>query len=206
GKGDKDGGGHSHGDSGEPCPDCGGSGKGQSGQGQAQMGNGFAIDSHDWLYEATKEQIKKAEEIYEKVKNQMPVDMDQLREDFEFDANFDSFNSPAGTGLGAEREFLKQNVTLAWLELLKEIKHDMFAGRNDGPKPRPSYHQQRRKLRGVIERFPDVNLPVNRPEPRKRDKSDEKPAIVLALDTSGSIADHDRKRFVSLAQSIPKDK
>jgi len=43
------------------------------------------------------------------------------------------------------------------------------------------------------------------PEGEGRHKG-KKPAIVLALDTSGSISAQDKNRFISLAQSIPQDK
>jgi predicted metal-dependent peptidase len=51
-----------------------------------------------------------------------------------------------------------------------------------------------------------VTLPVYRTDENDGEDSDEKPAIVIALDTSGSINDRDRNRFITLAKSIPKDK
>jgi Putative metallopeptidase domain len=196
--------GDAHGNgTGEPCPDCQGSGKGQPGNGVPQIGNGTAIDSHDWLYDATKEMIDAVDKMYEDLKDQMPTEMDDMKADQAATTNMDGFNAPPGTERGNLQKFLKENgVTLAWIDLLKEVDPDMFKGKGDGPKPRPSFHRPRRKLAA----FPDVNLPVIRDDERNKAKSKKKPAIVMALDTSGSISQQDRSRFISLAQSVPQDK
>jgi predicted metal-dependent peptidase len=178
----------------------------QNGEGQ---GNGMPeyreLDNHDWLHgrgekPSDKGTDQKLDDLYDEVKDQMPVDIDDMRQEQDYKSGM----KIAGSGVGRELEFQAiHGVSFAWTELLREINPDMFKGKGIGPPPRPSYHRPRRKL-GAF--YPDVMLPVERIGKGDKKLSNEKPAIVMALDTSGSIGAEDARRFVSLAQSIPQEK
>jgi predicted metal-dependent peptidase len=160
------------------------------------------LDNHDWIHGRGTESgaSEKLDDLYEQVKEEMPGNIDDMRQETDFDSGM----KMAGSNAGREQAFQAvHGVNLAWTELLKELNPDMFRGRGFGPPPRPSYHKPRRKL-GAF--YPDVMLPVYRPGIHKKGLSDQKPAIVMALDTSGSIGPKDAQRFISLAQSIPQDK
>ncbi len=183
----------------EACPDCKGSGK-QPGQG----GGGFVvIDSHDWMHNP--ENIKKFKEAMQ-AGGFKPEDLpDDLEEILTEAQNTYEKTQMAGTGQGKE-EFLKeQKVTLKWIELLEKVDPDLFREPGAGPRPLTSFRQPRRK---IISLYPKVLLPILETPDRGKltRKSDRKPAIVLALDTSGSIGQDTANKFVNLGRSIPQDK
>lgn len=76
-----------------------------------------------------------------------------------------------------------------------------------GPRPLSSFRRPRRKLAGM-HTFSDAILPsLETPDKGAAStRSDRKPFIVLALDTSGSIGTETANKFVNLARSIPQDK
>lgn len=204
GEGEQDGdqdGEHQHGETGKPCPDCQGSGQQGGGQGGIEYRE---FDSHDWMHgKAEKKDIKNLEDLWDQVKDQAPEELVDKRDDI----NYDSAMKMAGDEAGAINEFaVEKGVSLAWIELLKEIDPDLFKGKGTiGPPPKASWHARPRK----ISAFPDTYLPVKRIDermPLDDGSGTKKPSIVMALDTSGSISRKDAARFIALAQSVPKDK
>ena len=203
GKGEKDDD-HQHGDSGQPCPDCNGSGQ-QPGSGIGGSGIEYKeFDSHDWMHDKPEaKDLKNLEDLWDQVKDEAPDELIDKRDDI----NYDSAMKMAGDEAGAINEFaVEKGVSLAWIELLKEIDPDLFKGKGPlGPPPKASWHQRPRKLGAM----PEVMLPVKRVDERRPedDKTNgKKPSIVMALDTSGSISRRDAARFIALAQSVPQDK
>jgi hypothetical protein len=162
------------------------------------------LDSHDWMHkEATAKDIKNLEDLWDKVKDAVPQDVEDMRDDI----NYDSAMKMAGDEAGAINQFaVEKGVSLEWIELLKEIDPDLFKGKGPlGPPPKASWHQRPRK----ISAFPETILPVKRIDvrnPEDNGKGTKKPSIVMALDTSGSISRQDAARFIALAQSVPQDK
>jgi hypothetical protein len=200
---------------GEPCPDCQGSGKGQgqgmgAGDGDGRGEDGF--DSHDWLLDpdfADKmaDAIDKLNDEIEK-QGKLPQDVQDKKDEESggMTAAQQALNNSLrhGSEEGNIREFQEQHgLSMAWAKLLKEVDPNIFKEPGIAPPPRPAWHKRPRKLGA----FREVNLPVyqrNNPNDEKRSK--EKPAIVLALDYSGSIGPHDADRFASLAKSIPQER
>jgi hypothetical protein len=164
-------------------------------------GEGEATGSHDWMRESSDGQAEQAEKIAdEAAKNGgTPQDVQDKKQD---DDNKGTPGAGPGSQAGALRNFVEQKgVSMKWAELLREVNPDVF--KKFGPTPRPSYHKPRRKMMGVIERYPDIGvLPVTR-EP-DADKG-ETPAIVMYLDGSGSCSAWIDK-FVTLAKSVPQSK
>jgi hypothetical protein len=176
------------------------------------------LDNHNWMVmpgsgEMTEEEMEKArgqaqdilDQIYEDAKAQgLPADMDSKREDLGAASGLKDGGWMAGKGVGEEMKFVEQyGVTFAWAKLLREVDPDFFPEKGISPPFVPSYHKPRRKLAAF---YPDVILPVSREETRRKDKSQKVPAMVMALDTSGSIPDQMKKTFVTLAKSIPQDR
>lgn len=191
----KDGGGNG---TGEPCDSCGGTGiPGAEGQ----------FDSHEWLHDPSEAVKKAAQKMAQQAGQQGGQDAipQGLKDKADEDKGTAAQNGGlmAGTGIVSAAGFAElKGVSLNWVELLKEINPDVINTRPGQP-PRPSYHTPRRKLAGMRQLNPDINLPVM--TKRGNDKG-ELPSIVMALDTSGSIGDDDANRFVNLAKSIPQDK
>jgi len=198
-------------DKGNPCDDCGGSGKGKcpdcNGCGkQGQGGGGYVIiDSHDWMHNP--ENIKKFKEAMAAA-GVKPEDLpDDLEEILTEAQNTYEKTQMAGNGVGKEEFLQEQKVTIKWAELLEKVDPDMFRMPGAGPRPITSFRQPRRKLAGMAS-FSDAILPcLETPDKGKlTNRSDRKPSIVVALDTSGSIGTETANKFVNLGRSIPQDK
>lgn len=158
------------------------------------------MDNHDWMHDGTDEQADKLDDFYEQNKNEMPMEMDDKRDD---EAGNQSGMKMAGSEKGNEDKFVKQyGVSFHWVQLLREVDPDIFKARGMTPPPLPSFRQHRRKLAA----FPDTRLPIYEKDHRFDKLKNEVPSIVMALDTSGSIAQQDRRLFVSLAQTIPQER
>lgn len=199
GEGGKGSGGHQHDPNAtKPCPHCGGSG---------QSGPDFSgqFDDHSWMDNPKLDKaIEKVRQEAEKAQGaaKLPKDL-QDKADEDQGKKDNSRGLMPGMGVTDERSFSEvQGVSLKWVDLLKEINPDVIRNRK-GPPPRPSYHTPRRKLMGIRQINPDINLPVYK---KKHEDKGETPSIVMALDTSGSIGDDDANRFINLARSIPRDK
>lgn len=160
------------------------------------------FDDHSFMEEAA--ESKDAKDTAQKLADQakLPKDLADKRDE-DSGVKKDSGGLMAGSGIGGLEKFAEaKGVSMKWVDLLREVNPDVFR-QKPGPPPRPSYHLPRRKLSGLRQTNPDLNLPVMRP--RGEDKG-ETPAIAMALDTSGSIGPEDANRFISLARSIPKSK
>ncbi len=106
-----------------------------------------------------------------------------------------------GKGTGSAHSFAEVNgISMRWVELLRKVNPDMFKG--VGPKMMPTYRQQPRSLLSV---YPDVILPRYEKNPMLLSRDSERPSIVLAIDTSGSITDAMRNTFLTLGRSIPEN-
>ena len=182
----------------EPCPDCNGCGK------NGGKGGGFVvIDDHDWMHNP--ENIKKFKDAMA-ASGIKPEDLpDDLEEILTEAQNTYAKTQMAGNGQGKEEFMTEQKVTLKWIELLEKVDPDLFKMPGAGPRPLTSFRRPRRK---IVSLYPKVILPIlETPEtgPLVR-KSDRKPSIVLALDTSGSIGQETANKFINLGRSIPLDK
>lgn len=180
-------------------------GEGESGEDGSGSGSGLpdfkSLDDHSWMNDSTKEEQEAAEQKYEDAKDTLP---DEIKDIKEGNDNTPSFaTSGVGSGSGPLQDWRDNSgVKLAWEDLLKEIDPDILADLTKAPPPRPSFARRPRRLAG----FPDTILPVTHKPEKDPGKNREKPTIVMALDTSGSIGAEQAKRFVSLAKSIPTDK
>lgn len=110
----------------------------------------------------------------------------------------------AGTGHDKEQKWLDQEaVKFQWLEMLRHLVPDLMKNGPIGTKAY-SWNKLNRK---VAWQAPRVLLPVYRPTTKEgKDEGGKLPAIVLAIDTSGSISQQTRDKFMRLAKSIPQDK
>jgi hypothetical protein len=204
--GGKDGDGNEHGQCGgsgkQPCDKCKGSGKQGGGSGKGF----FIIDSHDWMHDpqAVRDFVD-AMAAGGFTPDQLPDDLEEILNEAISEYKKTQM---AGKGQNSKDEFMKeQKVTLKWIELLEKVDPDMFHMPGAGPKPVTSFRRPRRKLSGMSS-FSEAVLPMLE-TPEKGDmsrKSDKKPYIVLALDTSGSIGQDTANKFINLARSIPQDK
>ncbi len=177
------------------------------------MGEG-GVDSHDWMFdpdfaEKIADAIDKMNEEIEKNGSGVPSDLQDKREEEagnETQAQKDLRNSMrAGSEEGNIREFQEvHGLGMAWVKLLKEVDPDMFKEPGFAPPPKAAWHKKPRKL--GARQFTEINLPVYQKNPRDEKRSNEKPAIVLALDYSGSIGPGDADRFATLARSIPQER
>lgn len=197
-----------------PEPPKGDDGEGEDGEGQGGTSGydrGDKADSHSWMFDPNfaddvADAIDKMNEEIEKSKS-LPNDLRDKRVEEsgeQTDAQKQLANSMrAGSEEGNMREFQEQSgLQMAWVKLLKEVDPDMFKEPGIGPAPMPAWHKHPRKLGA----FPGINLPVYKTNPHKERRSIEKPAIVMALDYSGSIGPQDADRFATLARSIPTDR
>ncbi len=175
--------GQGHGEGSQPCPRCHGSGGGYPGQ---------QIDDHAWMHDSTSEQQQKADEAGNGNKS-MPSDLDRTKKDSDFQSNLNP-----GVGVGGKQAFMEdKNVGLKWAELLEKVNPFAF---KRGPKPRPAWNKRPRKVAGLA----DTMLPSR--EEGKEFGRGQRPAIVMALDTSGSIGQEQANQFVNMARSIPQEK
>jgi predicted metal-dependent peptidase len=161
---------------------------------------GTDIDEHNWMHDADEAAAQLADTVFKQAQGDMPYEIADMRQDIEAGSASTSQGNGPDTSTQAWRQ--EHGVSLQWQKLLEDIDPDIFRRPSIGPPPRPSFHRRPRKLGA----FPDLHLPVTRIEPKKRDKAREKPSIVMALDTSGSIDRATANRFVTLARSIPQDK
>lgn len=159
-----------------------------------------SFDNHDWITNPSTADIDQV--IDAVTRGTLPQDL----EDKKTEVDSASYGNLAGSGLGGWQSWKEETgVTLAWMELLKKIDPDII--QEDGPKPRPSYSQPRRKLGGVnAMRRAMGDRPITLPITREVDHPDgEKPRIFMALDVSGSCSSY-ANSFVTLARSIPSDR
>lgn len=177
------------------------------GDGEGDGGFDFVeIDGHDWMHnpDAIK-QFGKAMKAAGISPDDLPDDLEEILSET---ANEYKKTQMAGMGQAQREEFMReQKITMKWVELLEKVDPDMFYQPGAGPKPVTTFRQPRRKL-AHMSSFSKAILPSLH-TPDKGDmarKSDKKPAIVLALDTSGSIGNDTANKFINLARSIPQDK
>lgn len=204
---------HGDNDNGEPCPTC--SGKGSVGMpgGDGDGRGGQVMDDHGWMLDpdfADKiaDAIEQAEKELEH-SGMLPQDIQDKKdeEDGKQTAAQQALHGAmrAGSEEGNMREFQEvTGLSMAWIKLLKEVDPDMFKEPGIAPPPRPAWHKRPRKLGSGG--FKDTNLPVYQKDTKRERKTNEKPAIVLALDYSGSIGPGDADRFATLARSIPQER
>jgi predicted metal-dependent peptidase len=183
--------------SGDPCDECGGTGQAQGDGdqgGYGQYGGGAKpIDDHNWIHDPDAGKKKeKAIDDANKGNQSVPKEVERTKQDDDFRSKM------AGSGVGGRQAFMEnKSVGLKWADLLQKVNPFMF---KSGPKPRPVWHHRPRKLAS----FPEVNLPVK--DPGVKDRGGDTPAIVMALDTSGSIGQQQANEFVNLARSVPQKK
>lgn len=164
-----------------------------------------SIDSHDWMHDP-----QSARDFINAVAasgftpDKLPDDLEEILN--EAVSEYEK-TKMAGNGTGREEFMREQKITLKWVELLERISPDMFKMPGAGPKPLSSFRRTRRKLAGMHS-FSDAILPsIETPDKGPvTSRSDRKPHIVLALDTSGSIGTDTANKFLNLAKSIPSDK
>lgn len=159
---------------------------------------GGSVDSHDWMFEQSKKEIEAAEKLFKELQanGELPADANEMK-------NKTGGKQYSLTAQDVQQTFIDTHgTTMDWLKLLQEINPDVFRMIGEGPPKKPSFHKKRRKLGG----FPNVNLPVKRVDPRTIGETDKVPAMVIALDTSGSISQQDRNKFVTLARSVPQNR
>lgn len=166
---------------------------------QSANGEG-SIDSHDWMFQQSKKEIDAAKKLYEDLKASGQLSQDMI------DA-VEQGNGGKRYSLTAQdvmQDFVDvHGVSMEWMKLLERINPDVFKMMGIGPPQKASFHKYRRKL-GAFEH--GAHLPVKRVDPRTEGETDKVPALVIALDTSGSIAQADRNKFVTLARSVPQKK
>lgn len=173
-----------------------------------------AMDSHGWMFDPdfadkVADAIDKMNEELDKQGKGAPQDIQDKREEEQggqTQAQKNLQNSMrAGSEEGNMRQFQEvSGLELAWVKLLKEVDPDMFKEPGFAPPPKASWHARPRKL--TAREFGGINLPVRVQDTRREKRSTEKPAIVMALDYSGSIGPGDADRFATLACSIPRDR
>lgn len=163
---------------------------------------GTPLDSHNWDETSEAEQ-KKLEELGEKLYEEA---VDNGMEDVKENQQRDSSNiqgTKAGSGSFSGPEFKEvEGISMNWKKLLEEVDPDIFKDPSKGPPSRPSFHRRRRNMAG----FKDTLLPVERVDHKDEKKNKEKPVVVMALDTSGSVQQDDVDKFITLARSIPQDR
>lgn len=174
-------------------------------------GRGYqALDNHDWMLdpEFADEMADAIDKLQQEIEDagKMPQDVqDKIEEEDggQTKAQQQLANSMrAGSEAGNMKAFMGQTgAKLGWVKLLKEIDPDIFKEPGIGKPPVAQWHKRPRKLAGMRK----VHLPVREKAHREKE-SREKPAIVLALDVSGSIGPKDADRFIELAKSIPGER
>lgn len=166
---------------------------GEAGDTTGGAGNGSLVDSHEWIHEASDGFKAKAEQASQGQQDNLPQEV----KDQKSDTTSGGFDHSAGSD-GSTREFFADgSVSLRWEALIRRINPDAWKRHA----PAPSWLRQPPRLIGSncrLPEYPEVNP--------NQSGSAEQPALVLALDTSGSIRDGDARRFVNLARSIPANK
>jgi hypothetical protein len=181
---------------------CNGNGNVGGGLGEYMDGSSKsdAMGSHDWMHnpDDAKAQGQAAEDIGNNTPG-VPQDIDDKKQD---DDHKGTPGAGPGSEAGAMRNFVDQKgVSMKWAELLREVDPEFF--KSGGPRKRPSFHQPRRKMMGVYEKYPHMGtLPVMADPP---DPKGETPSIVMFMDGSGSCSDW-IQNFATLAKSVPPDK
>lgn len=171
-------------DENQPDPEAGEAGQGAGDE--AAPAGGSLVDSHDWIHDATAAQQAAAEAQSGKV----PDDLSDAKAD-------ESQGKYASAGVGKADAFrADNNVTFAWQALIERVNPDAF--RTYASKP--DWRRQPTRFQATGVRMPD------RQSSTRLGGFGAQPAIVLALDTSGSINRDDARKFVNLARSIPQDK
>lgn len=172
------------------------------GEGEPQF---VVIDDHSWMHDPQNvRDFMDAMAAGGFTPDQLPDDLEEILNET---INEYEKTKMAGKGVGHEEFMKEQKITLRWIELLERVDPDMFKMPGAGPRPVTSFRRTRRKLAGM-HTFSDAILPaLETPEKGPlTSKSDRKPHIVLALDTSGSIGRETANKFLNLAKSIPTDK
>lgn len=181
----------------------GGGGGGDGGDGDGSGGDGGSggkwreMDNHDWIHDASEEEVKAAEKAFRDAKEDLPDEIEDMRNDNPVSGSFGS-----GTGSNLQRWREESGVSLAWEDLLREIDPDILKDLGDSPPERPSFARRPRRLAA----FEETILPVQRRPEEDPVRGRGKPTIVMALDTSGSIGNEQAQQFITLAKSIPLDK
>ena len=182
-------------------------------QGKRDTRGDGAIDSHDWIFDPSfgDTVIEELDKIYEDMDEAVGAPQDlKDRKDEEATGETQGQRDISkmmqhGTEAGNIEAFVEQaGVALAWAKLMKEIDPDIFKEPGMGPPPKAEWHKRPRKL--AAREFRNTNLPIYGKNRRREKKATEKPAIVLALDTSASIGEKDSQRFLTLAKSIPQER
>lgn len=180
-----------------------GQGDGQGGdQGDSQGGidldNFKDFDDHGWIHDADKNDIDAADDVFNQNQDDLSEQIEDMRNDQPNPGGF-SMNK-SNNDLSKWRE--DNSVSLAWEDLLKEIDPDILPDPSTGPPERPTFTRRPRSLSA----FPETILPVTKKSEVDKAKNKDKPTIVMALDTSGSIGHEQAEKFITLAKSIPRDK
>jgi predicted metal-dependent peptidase len=168
----------------------------QAQPGEGEDGNGGMVDSHDWIHDADSDQQQAAEKAAQASdqKGNVPEDVKDTKTDVP-GASSQGYGADGG---GEGRSYFKDgSVTLKWEALIRKVNPDAFKRHA----PRPTWYRQPRRLTNTNVRLPERNAT----NPHNAGRC-EQPAIVIALDTSGSIQDEDARRFVNLAKSVPQSK
>jgi len=171
-----------------PEPDEDGEG-GEGGEGgYGGYSDADQIDDHDWIHnpagnpDATPEQVEQAaENLSEKFR---PRDLDEKKADGQpgYGSTDPSFGSP-------------EHANMHWRKLIRRVNPDAL---RRTARRRPNWARKPRKLAASSIRLPSY-------EAKGVGGSADMPAMVMALDTSGSIGEATARKFVGLAQSVPQD-
>jgi predicted metal-dependent peptidase len=181
--------------------------------GKSDGRGGNVMDSHDWLFDPNMaEKIADAIEKMNKeaAKGGLPQDLKDKKEEEAGNETEEQKklreSMQAGSEAGNIQSFKAINgLEMAWVKLLKQLDPNIFKEAAIGPPPKAVWHKRPRKLGARA--FQEVNLPAFDGKDPKREKHvKEKPAIVMALDYSGSIGAGDADRFATLCCSIPRDR
>jgi len=169
-----------------------GGGQGDEQQQEQAPSGGSLVDDHDWIHNSDQRQEGIAEAASDQTAK--PSEIESAKAD-------DPGGNGGGMGVnsgGAGRAFQPDaTVTLAWEKLLTKVNPDVFKG----AQVRSTWHRQPRRLLNSNTRLPERT----HVDPTRIGKA-HKPAIVVALDTSGSIQQSDVTKFLNLARSIPQQK
>lgn len=161
------------------------------------------IDDHTWMHDPQK--MRDFVDTMSKhglTPDKLPDDLEEIQQE-----TADTLRGAQVAGKGraaAEKYMREENVTMKWVSLLKKVDPNILPESGMGPKPVTSFRTPRRKLTSM---YPKVLVPnLETPEKGDLSRSNKKPAIVVALDVSGSIGDETANKFINLAKSIPQDK
>lgn len=110
--------------------------------------------------------------------------------------------SKAGTGFSLGTAKSGKQINLKWVELINRMHPDTFTGGGKS-KTTSTWARPRRKLAGLPER---IMLPDRRDSKKYGLGGNNRPKVILALDTSLSIPREKVDELMALANSIPKNK